>query len=104
MTSSARLDVISAALERGETEALRDSAAHLEQVIDSPSVIPVSRIGDATDVPPPGVIRERINHLIHSLGGDLVGDAPEAVVVHAAVDSPRSVVGFRTTPHPEQGG
>jgi hypothetical protein len=57
------VEAIAAALTRGDLEALRNATADLELA----APVRITRIGTTPTVPAPELVRERTNHLVHSL-------------------------------------
>jgi hypothetical protein len=67
------LAAMDAALAAGNVTALTAATAELE--LSGP--VRITRIGAVPVVPPPPAIRDRLNRLVHSLGGVQVADQPE---------------------------
>lgn len=59
------LDSLTEALATGDADTLRDATAELELA----GPVRATRIGATPVVPAPESVRERVNHLVHSLGG-----------------------------------
>jgi len=76
------LDAIAAALEAGDVEALTAATADMELA----GPLRIIRIGTVPIVPPPPPIRERLNRLVHALGGTVVADREEAERIGADDD------------------
>jgi hypothetical protein len=67
------LAAMEAALADGDVEALQAAATDLE--LSGP--VRITRIGATPVVPPPPVVRDRLNQLVHSLGGVPAAEQPE---------------------------
>jgi hypothetical protein len=59
------VDSAAQAVAAGDVDALRDAIGELELA----GPVRVTRIGATPLVPPPDQVRDRANHLVHSLGG-----------------------------------
>ena len=68
------LAAMAAALEVDDLEALAAATADLELA----GPLRITRIGATPIVPPPPPIRDRLNRLVHSLGGTVVSGREEA--------------------------
>ena len=68
------LDVMAAAIEAGDAGALTAATADLELA----GPLRITRIGAAPIVPPPPPVRDRLNRLVHALGGTVLADREEA--------------------------